>query len=73
VAKEQTPTGPILHVAVDGRFCQGHNRCIALCPEVFAADEYGYSVVIRPEVGPELEEKVRLAEQNCPERAIKVT
>lgn len=65
--------GGMLSVRVDGQRCQGHNRCIAICPEVFDADEYGYSVVKQPEVGPELEEKVRLAEQNCPENAISVT
>jgi ferredoxin len=37
---------------------------------VFAADEYGYSVVKTPEVGLDLEEKVRRAERNCPEQAI---
>jgi ferredoxin len=63
----------VVRVAVDGRRCQGHNRCMALCPEVFETDEYGYSVVRRPEVGLELEERVRLAEQNCPERAITIT
>lgn len=62
----------LLHVSVDGGRCQGHNRCIALCPEVFEADELGYSVVKMPLVGRELEEKVRLAEANCPERAITV-
>ncbi len=73
MADEGAPTGRVLRVAVDGRKCQGHNRCMALCPDVFEADEYGYSVVKQPEVGPELEAKVRLAEQNCPERAITVT
>ena len=60
-------------VAVDSDKCQGHNRCMALCPEVFGADDYGYSVVTSPLVGPELLEKVRLAEANCPERAITVS
>ena len=68
-----TSTGRTLHVEVDGRKCQGHNRCMTLCPSVFEADEYGYSVVKVPDIGPELEEKARLAEQNCPERAISVT
>ena len=62
----------LLRVRVDGRRCQGHNRCVAICPEVFEADEYGYSVVKLPQVGSELEEKVRLAAANCPEKAISV-
>jgi ferredoxin len=69
---DDATTERVLHVAVDGRRCQGHNRCMALCPEVFEADELGYSVVKVPTVGPDLAEKVRLAEQNCPERAISV-
>jgi ferredoxin len=60
-------------VRVDGTRCQGHNRCIALCPEVFEADEEGYSLVKMPEIPGELLDRVRLAEANCPERAIEVT
>ena len=73
LADAQSSTARSLHVEVDGRKCQGHNRCMALCPEVFEADELGYSVVKRPEIGAELESKARLAEQNCPEHAITVT
>ena len=62
-----------LEVSVDSGRCQGHNRCIAICPEVFEADEFGYSLVKVPRVGPELAEKVRSAEANCPENAISVT
>jgi ferredoxin len=62
-----------LQVRVDGQRCQGHNRCVVACPEVFEADELGYSVVKHPKVGPQLAEKVRLAEANCPENAISVT
>jgi ferredoxin len=66
-------TDRVWGVAVDRDTCQGHNRCIALCPEAFEADELGYAVVRTPEVGPELEAKLRLAEANCPERAITVS
>jgi ferredoxin len=59
-------------VSVDGDKCQGHNRCMAVCPEVFEADEFGYAVVKRDRVGPDLADKARLAEANCPERAITV-
>lgn len=62
-----------VRVRVDGDRCQGHNRCMVLCPEVFEADEFGYAVVKRPEVRGELVEKARLAERNCPENAISVT
>jgi ferredoxin len=71
--REIDETAAVLEVVVDGAKCQGHNRCMAVCPEVFEADELGYSVVKLPRVGPELAERVRLAEANCPERAITVT
>lgn len=61
-----------VRVRVDGDRCQGHNRCMVLCPEIFEADELGYAVVKRPEVHGELAEKARLAERNCPENAISV-
>lgn len=73
VAGEGERAEGVLRVSVDGAKCQGHNRCMALCPEVFEADEFGYSVVKMPSVGPELADKVRLAEANCPERAITVS
>ncbi|HJU57610.1 MAG TPA: ferredoxin [Actinomycetota bacterium] len=60
-----------MRVAADR--CQGHNRCMALCPEVFEADEFGYAVVKHPDVRGDLVEKARLAERNCPENAISVT
>jgi ferredoxin len=59
-------------VRVDGAKCQGHNRCMAICPEVFEADDLGYAVVRMDRVGRDLAEKARLAEANCPERAITV-
>ena len=51
--------------------CQGHGRCYSLAPELFESDDYGNSVVIGTgEVPARLEESARLAELNCPERAI---
>ncbi len=62
-----------MRVKVDGELCQGHNRCIAVAPELFRADEYGYSHEKNEgAVPPELQEKARLAVRNCPERAITI-
>jgi ferredoxin len=56
---------------VDGKKCQGHNRCYTLAPELFDLDEYGYAHERNDGVVPaELEEKARLAVTNCPENAI---
>lgn len=61
-------------VKVDGSKCQGHNRCYQVAPELFDLDDYGYSHERNSgEVPPELEEKARLAVENCPERAISMT
>ena len=59
---------------VDGSKCQGHNRCFVLSPELFQLDEYGYAHERKDGVvPPELEEKARVAVENCPERAISLS
>lgn len=53
--------------------CQGHNRCYLLAPDVFDVDDEGYAVLrIQGDVPSDLEEKARLAADNCPEYAITV-
>ena len=60
-----------MRVRVDAEKCQGHNRCIVLSGELFDVDELGYAHEKNDGVvPPELEEKARLAVDNCPEIAI---
>jgi len=59
-----------MKVSVDATSCQGHARCVALCPEVFGADEMGYAVVLTEDVPEGLEQSVTSAVLNCPEQAI---
>ena len=60
-----------MKVRVETDKCQGHNRCFVVAPELFELDDYGYAHELNDgEVPPGLEEKARLAVQNCPERAI---
>ncbi len=62
-----------MKVRVDSERCQGHNRCYALAPELFDVDDYGMSSAKNDGVvPPELEDKARLAEANCPEFAIHI-
>jgi len=61
-----------MKVTVDSGRCQGHARCWEICPEVFALDEEGHSVVTVAEVPPEFEAQAARAVVNCPERAITV-
>jgi len=60
-----------MRVKVNADKCEGHNRCCALAPEVFDVDDYGTATALNyGVVPPELEEKAKLAVQNCPEYAI---
>ena len=60
-----------MRVKVNADKCEGHNRCCALAPEVFDVDDYGTATALNDGVvPPELEERAKLAVQNCPEYAI---
>ena len=61
-----------LRVRIDSNVCTGHGRCYSLAPEVFQADDSGYSTVIHEEVSEELRAKAQIGVQNCPERAISI-
>ena len=63
-----------LRVRVDAERCQGHNRCCAIAPELFEADELGNAHAKGDGVVPlALEAKARLALANCPEHAVRLT
>jgi len=59
-----------MRITVDRAACTGHGRCFVLAPDVFDADDDGYTVVRCEEVPSELEEQARIGVSNCPERAI---
>jgi ferredoxin len=60
-----------MKVKVESEKCQGHNRCFVVAGELFELDDEGYAHEVNDGVVPPgLEEKARLAVQNCPERAI---
>ena len=60
-----------MKIRVDSEKCQGHNRCMTLAAELFDVDDLGYAHELNNGVVPkELEEKARLAVDNCPEIAI---
>ena len=63
-----------LRVRIDSGLCQGHNRCCAVAPELFEADDLGNARVKGDGTGaPALEAKARLAMANCPEHAIRAS
>lgn len=59
-----------MKIRIDLDACTGHGRCYSLAPELFDADDYGHSVLLQEDVPDDLVDKARLAEANCPERAI---
>jgi ferredoxin len=60
-------------IKYDRSTCQGHNRCYMLAPELFDTDDEGYAILlVDGDVPAELEEKARLAADNCPEFAIEI-
>jgi ferredoxin len=60
-------------VQIDSGSCQGHGRCYDLAPALFGDDDEGYGKVLGDGVVPPgREHDARLAESNCPERAISV-
>ncbi len=62
-----------MKIRYDRRLCQGHNRCYMLAPELFDTDDEGYAILLLAgDVPRELEEKARLAADNCPEFAIEI-
>ena len=62
-----------MKIKYDRSACQGHNRCYMLAPELFDTDDEGYAILlVDGDVPAELEEKARLAADNCPEFAIEI-
>ena len=60
-------------VQISSERCQGHGRCYDLVPDLFGEDDQGYSRLLGDgTVPPGKEREARLAESNCPERAIEV-
>ena len=64
----------MLQVRIESELCQGHNRCCAVAPELFEADDLGNARVRGDgSVAPALEAKAKLAMANCPEHAIRLS
>ena len=62
-----------MKVKVDSERCQGHARCAALAPELFALDALGNAHAVGDGTVPvALTDKAYLAQANCPEFAIEV-
>lgn len=60
-----------MKVYLDSEKCQGHARCVTICPDVFDMDEQGNGYVINEEVPTDLIDDVEEAVLACPEAAIR--
>jgi ferredoxin len=62
---------PETGIRVDASRCQGHGRCYALAPNLFAFDVEGYAVVATPAPANEADRQLAdRAVDSCPEGAI---
>lgn len=63
-----------MKVTIDQDRCQGHLRCYAIAPDFFQVDDLGHATTSPDgdQVPTEIEDKVREAIRNCPERAITI-
>jgi ferredoxin len=50
--------------------CEGHGLCAELLPELIRLDDWGYPIVERADVPPELEGLARRAADACPTLAL---
>ena len=62
-----------LKATIDWDLCEGNGVCARVAPEIFSVDEDGNSDVILEEIPENLRAKSRLAERQCPVKAITVT
>ena len=59
-------------LAVDFAACDGHGLCVELLPELVGLDEWGYPVLRRPTVPPDLLPHARRAVAACPVMALRL-
>jgi ferredoxin len=50
--------------------CEAHGLCVELLPELIRRDDWGYPIIDRAEVPPELESLARKAADACPTLAL---
>lgn len=59
-----------MRVEVDPLSCEANAVCVGISDEVFELDDEDVLHILKPDVPPALEEKVRQAVASCPKRAL---
>jgi ferredoxin len=61
---------PQVRIVVDPTSCGGKGLCAELFPERITLDPWGYPIVQRDDIAPELMEHARRAVHMCPQLAL---
>ncbi|MGO9971839.1 MAG: ferredoxin [Solirubrobacteraceae bacterium] len=59
-----------MRLKVNPIMCEAHGMCAELLPELIRLDDWGYPIIERPEVPPELADLARKAADACPTLAL---
>lgn len=59
-----------MRLVVDPIQCDGHGICADLLPEMIELDDWGYPMLLRDQVPPELASAARKAAAACPRIAL---
>lgn len=62
-----------MKVTVDHDSCEANAVCVGIIPEVFELDDDDNLHILRADVRPEDEDRVRQAVASCPKAALKLT
>ena len=61
-----------MKVVVDPDSCEANAVCVGIIPEVFDLDDDDNLHILRAEVTPDIEDRVRQAVASCPKAALKL-
>ncbi len=61
-----------MRIEVDWDLCESNAVCMGILPDVFQVGDDDMLTVLKPEVTPENEAKVREAVRQCPRQAISI-
>ena len=59
-----------MRLLIDPIACRAHGQCAELLPELIELDDWGYPIVVEPEVPRALEDLARRAVSACPMLAL---
>jgi ferredoxin len=62
-----------MRLEVDPIACDAHGLCAELLPELIAPDDWGYPLISKAPIPPELEALARRAVSACPTLALRLS